>query len=226
MVKVHQIRLGFTNCYILEGLDIIMVDGGPPGKIDSFVKHLNALDIIPEAIKLLIATHGHIDHIGTAADIKKLTGAEIAIHESERDYIEKGTVSIPPGVNFWGSFLVKLIKVLSSDFQCHNTEVDIVLDSNDFNLSAYGVPGKVIHTPGHSKGSVSILLDTGEAFVGDLVMNAFPLTLRPGPPVFAEDIFQAQASLTALINKGAEILYPSHGQPFPARKIYRNLKFR
>ena len=55
-------------------------------------------------------------------------------------------------------------------------------------LAGYGIPGKIIYTPGHSMGSVSVLLDNGEAFVGDLAMNEFPLRLSPGLPIFAEDM--------------------------------------
>ena len=61
------------------------------------------------------------------------------------------------------------------------SEIDAVI----FDLG--GVALKVIHTPGHSSGSVSILLETRDVFVGDLAMNKFPLRLTPGLPIFAED---------------------------------------
>jgi glyoxylase-like metal-dependent hydrolase (beta-lactamase superfamily II) len=79
-----------------------------------------------------------------------------------------------------------------------------------------GAPGKAIHTPGHSAGSVSVLLDSGEAFVGDLAMNGFPLRLTPGFPIFAEDMAKLRESWQLLLAQGARMIYPAHGKPFEA----------
>ena len=85
----------------------------------------------------------------------------------------------------WGNFLCVLMKTLFTPFRTIKpADVDIVLDNNEFSLADYGIAGKVIYTPGHSSGSVSVLLDTGEAFVGDLAMNTLPMKFSPGLPVF------------------------------------------
>jgi hydroxyacylglutathione hydrolase len=103
-------------------------------------------------------------------------------------------------------------------------EVDIVLEDRAFSLVDYGIPGKILPTPGHSRGSVSVLLETGEAFVGDLAMNLFPLRLGPGLPIFAEDIRQVRQSWTLLLYEGAKMIYPAHGRPFPADVIRKALR--
>ena len=103
------------------------------------------------------------------------------------------------------------------------TDVDIVLGNDDFSLRDYGIPGTVIYTPGHSSGSVSILLDTGDVFVGDLAMNKFPLRLSPGLPIFAEDSNQLKESWKLLLGKGAKTIYPAHGKPFSAEIIKKAL---
>jgi glyoxylase-like metal-dependent hydrolase (beta-lactamase superfamily II) len=83
-----------------------------------------------------------------------------------------------------------------------------------------GVPGllkafpKIIYTPGHSLGSVSVLLNTGDAFVGDLAMSAFPACLSPGLTIFADDFQKLKKSCQVLIDKGAKRIYPAHGKPF------------
>jgi len=61
-----------------------------------------------------------------------------------------------------------------------------------------------------------VLLDNGEAFVGDLAMNQFPLCLRPGPPIFADDLGLVRRSWELLLERGAGMIYPAHGKPFPA----------
>jgi hypothetical protein len=66
--------------------------------------------------------------------------------------------------------------------------VDIVAGDEEISLVEYGIPGKVIHTPGYSLGSVSVLLENGEAFVGDLAMNMVPLRLKPGLPIFGDSL--------------------------------------
>jgi glyoxylase-like metal-dependent hydrolase (beta-lactamase superfamily II) len=63
------------------------------------------------------------------------------------------------------------------------------------------------------------LLDTGEAFVGDLAMNRFPLRLSPGLPIFAEDQAAVVESWRSLLDQGATTVYPAHGKPFPAEVI-------
>jgi glyoxylase-like metal-dependent hydrolase (beta-lactamase superfamily II) len=100
-------------------------------------------------------------------------------------------------------------------------EVDVPLGDEGLSLSDYGIPGRVLYTPGHSSGSVSILLDSGEAFVGDLAMNTFPLRLSPGLPVLAEDPAAVIASWELLLEAGATEVYPAHGKPFPAEVMRR-----
>lgn len=80
-----------------------------------------------------------------------------------------------------------------------------------------------MYTPGHTMGSVSVLLETGDAFVGDLAMNGFPFRLRPGLTILAEDIQKVKESLRLLLDKGAKTVYPGHGKPFPADIIRRVL---
>jgi glyoxylase-like metal-dependent hydrolase (beta-lactamase superfamily II) len=81
------------------------------------------------------------------------------------------------------------------------------------------LPGEVIHTPGHSPGSVSLLLASGDCFVGDLAMNGLPLRRGPGLPVFADDLERVRRSWRMLLDRGARTVYPAHGRPFDAERI-------
>jgi glyoxylase-like metal-dependent hydrolase (beta-lactamase superfamily II) len=75
------------------------------------------------------------------------------------------------------------------------TTVDIILGDEAFSLAEFGIAGKVISTPGHSPGVVSVVLDTGDAFVGDLAMNAFPMCLSPSLPIFADDMQKVKGAM-------------------------------
>lgn len=90
-------------------------------------------------------------------------------------------------------------------------------------LTDYGIPGRVIYTPGHTAGSLSVLLDSGDAFVGCLAMNKLPFRLSPGLPIFAEDIQKVKESWKHLLGLGAKTVYPGHGEPFSADIIRKAL---
>ena len=91
-----------------------------------------------------------------------------------------------------------------------------MLEDEEYPLESYGIHGKVIYTPGHSSGSISLLLDTGDAFVGDLAMNVFPTRIGPGMPIFAENVNALKESWRLLLSSGAKQIYPAHGKPFNA----------
>jgi glyoxylase-like metal-dependent hydrolase (beta-lactamase superfamily II) len=77
--NIYPIPLGADHVYIVQGKGVIMIDGGVPKKAKAFIKGINKTPIKPTDIKLLILTHGHWDHIGSAKDIKEITGAKIAM---------------------------------------------------------------------------------------------------------------------------------------------------
>jgi len=223
-LQIHTIKLGFDQCYLIGDKDLIMIDAGQPNKRKQFLKKLANLGIKPEQIKLIIITHGHWDHIGSAKDIKELTGAKIAMHKNEKEWLEKSIINLPPGVTVWGKIFSKIMSLFKPLIKIPSTKVDIVLDNKSVSLNEYGIAGFIEFTPGHSSGSVSIILKTGEAFVGDLLMNKFPLRMSPGLPIFAEDLSKVKQSLELLLEKGIRKIYPAHGKSFNAYIIHKGLK--
>ena len=75
--SIHAIPLGIDSVYVVKDEGAVMIDGGAPKKCKAFLKGLDAIGIKPEEIQLIILTHGHWDHIGSAAEIKELTGAKV-----------------------------------------------------------------------------------------------------------------------------------------------------
>jgi hydroxyacylglutathione hydrolase len=222
--EIFKLKFGINHCYIIKGKDAIIIDGGPPKSEKSFLKKINSLSIRPDEIKLLVLTHGDPDHAGSAKEIKEKTGARIAIHEYDRINLEEARNNWPPGVTAWGkathSVLYPLfMKIISFS----PVQADIILRDEDFPLDQYGINGRIIYTPGHTSGSVSVLLDSGEAFVGCLAHNAFPFTFHPVLPIYAEDIAEIKKSWDILIRQGAKMIYPGHGNPFPVEKILKYL---
>ncbi len=221
-VAIHQIPLGITNCYLIRDKGTVLVDGGPPKNIRTFLKTLSSLAIEPREISLILLTHCHWDHIGSAAEIKTLTGAKLAIHRNGRDFMEKEGLKMvpPPATYLWGRLVrAATVRLPTAIAAYPRTTVDLVLGDDKFSLSDYGIDGSVIYTPGHSSDSVSLLLDTGEAFVGDLAMNGLPMRIGAGIPIFADDAGAVRESWRMLIDMGAKVFYPAHGKPFAADRL-------
>ncbi|MDY6790014.1 MAG: MBL fold metallo-hydrolase [Thermodesulfobacteriota bacterium] len=222
-IEIYPIRLGADYCYVIKDKGAIMIDGGTPGKGGKFIKSIKKTSLTSEEIRLIILTHGHWDHIGSAKDIKEITGAKIAMHKLEKEWLEKSLKPLPPGVTRWGRSFAKILALFMPLIHFPATDVDITLGDEEFSLIEFGISGKVIHTPGHSQGSVSVLLETGDAFVGDMAMNGFPLRFNPGLPILAEDLKKVNESWKMLLEMGAKTIYPAHGNSFSAEIIQKAL---
>jgi len=218
-IDIISISLGFDQCYVLKGEGVVVVDSGEPKKGAVFASTLEKKGIRLQDVKLVILTHGHWDHIGSASEIKSLTGASLAMHKAEVHWLENSLTPLPPGITAWGRIFILLHSLFMPFIKVPPSKVDLVIDDDGLSLADYGIPGRVVYTPGHSSGSVTVMLDTGEAFVGDLAMNKFPLCFSPSLPIFADDPSAVISSWRKLIQLGASTVYPAHGKPFPVTVI-------
>lgn len=127
----------------------------------------------------------------------------------------------PKWIGRWAWFvnntMVRLIMFLYP--KAEPVKADLAVGDEGLPLDDYGIPGRILYTPGRTVGSLNVLLDSGEAFVGDLAMNKFPLRRNPGLPVLADDIEKVKDSWRNLMALGAVTVYPGHGKPFPIRVI-------
>jgi len=215
--------LGFVNCYLIRQEGLIIVDAGLPNKGKSFLKKLNDLSIEPKDVSLILITHGHLDHIGSIGELRALTSCKIAVSEYEKDWLELGLKPISPAISLLGKTMNIFSKAYTSFVKSTPTSVDLVLNDDELSLESYGIYGKVIYTPGHSPGSMSLLLDTGDAFVGDLVVNGLPLRIGPGMPHSAVDVVAVKESWRLILDKGAKHIFPGHGKPFRAEELEKAL---
>lgn len=215
-VEIIPISLGIVTGYVLKAARVIAIDAGPPGKAGQFARGLARAGIRPSDVQLIVLTHGHWDHVGSARDLKTLTGAKLAMHEADRACLEQSLILLPPGTTTWGKAFIAIERLFLPRITIPAATVDVILGKEPLPLLEYGLPGRILYTPGHSPGSVSVLLDSGEAFVGDLAMNGFPLRRGPGLPIIAEDRAAVIDSWHRLLDAGARKIYPAHGKPFPA----------
>lgn len=219
-VRIDTIRVGVTNTYLLRDRGSVVVDPGGPRRGRAVVRKLNALLASSPAVRLLVATHGHFDHIGAAAEVRAALGAPLAVHRADAEWVRTALWVWPRALTPWGKAMRGVLGPLFRRvLRYEPTEPDIVVDDDGLDLEPYGISGRIVPTPGHSPGSVSVVLPTGEAFVGDLAMNGPPMCLGPSFGIFAHQPEQVPASWKKLLDLGVRTVYPAHGRPFAASLI-------
>ncbi|HLO15997.1 MAG TPA: MBL fold metallo-hydrolase [Anaerolineales bacterium] len=154
---MNIVNVGYdsTNYYLI---DIkggkLLVDCGWPGTLPKFMAQLKRKGISIKEIKYLLVTHFHPDHAGLTQELKNL-GIKLILLESQID-------SIAPFTAFFKGKDFPYVEVTQNDNLLLKLE-----DSRKF-LSSIGITGEIISTPGHSDDSVTLILDEGFAFIGDL----------------------------------------------------------
>ncbi len=223
MTVIHGISLGAARVYLIKGRKgYVLVDAGSKGKEELFFNKLRHLGISPGDIELIIITHVHYDHVGGLAVIKDECKCPVLVHQTESVLLEKAQVVIPPPGTLFGRLFLYLGQIINVDasFTAVKPEIQI---SDDYKLNDYGIEGAVYWTPGHSKGSLSVIMNNGEAIIGDLAVNLLISVF----PIFAEDRNEIFRSWGKILDRGAKIIYPSHGPwPFGAKKIVSELARR
>ena len=222
-VEVHRLPVGITNCYLIKERGLILVDAGMSQKAELLRKKLQALSISPKDVSLIVVTHAHWDHIGSLSEWKKLTGCKVAVNLREREWVEKPLKPQPRALSLWGVLVSLFSRMMAATGRFSGTPVDLTLQDDGTSLEPFGISGKVLYTPGHTRGSMSVLLDTGDAFVGDLAMNGPLLRFGPGMPSVGDDPKAVKTSWRLLLDSGAKKIYPAHGKPFGADVLRKKL---
>lgn len=218
LYSIITIPMGHSNSFLIvsEGRGIL-VDAGYPGKIKNLQialerNHLGFPDIV-----LVVLTHTHYDHVGCLAEIKEKSGAKILVHTAEKEFLEKGATPFPRGTSWFS----KIISRIGNTFMLSKSRYQPVVSSdivvNDiYDLGKYISRAKIIPTPGHTAGSISLVIENEAAFVGDTLFNVIPGTVFPP---FADDVPELLKSWKVLIDSGCRTYYPGHGKPITLQKL-------
>ncbi len=217
---VRQLPFGYVNAYLVTGERPILVDAGTQGAEQKILKTLKALGFTPDELALIVVTHGHTDHFGSVDRLKELTGAPVAIHRRDVDALQNGTMQLRPRTILGRVFtLFGQEGKMVPEFVARGPEI---LVEGERSLTDFGIDGAIIPTPGHTAGSISVWLSSGEVIVGDLLMALNRKT--PGWPIFADDMEQVRASVAALLSRSPTRIYLGHGGPFTPESVRKLLE--
>jgi glyoxylase-like metal-dependent hydrolase (beta-lactamase superfamily II) len=195
MSKTTIVNVGYrsTNYWVISaGSSRLLVDIGWPGSLGMMLSNLKRMDIPLKEIKYALATHYHIDHAGLGQELKQ-EGVPLLVMDVQ--------VSAIPLMKTWTKPQDHYLEITPQG----NTVIPI--SESRALLEKIGILGEIVHTPGHSDDSVSLLLDDGSVFTGDLTHPAF---------IGTEDAATVNESWRLLRARGATRVYPGHG---PVRQI-------
>ncbi len=161
--RVQTIRTRLSNCFVVEAdSGVVLIDAGAAGDADTI------LEVIGDRrLNLILITHAHFDHYGSAAEIRRRSRAPIAIHEADTEHMQRGETHLGI-VRGRGKIAAALLPLAERFYDPEPTKADIHLhDGAD--LGNFGLDAVVVHTPGHTIGSCSLICGEEAAFVGDLL---------------------------------------------------------
>lgn len=220
-IEIHCVRMGYSNSVILKnGNFIVIVDTGVSGYIHKFGQMFKTLNILPTQTGIIVLTHTHYDHTGNLPGLTELTGAKVLVHRFENENLKTGFIPIPRGNGPYSTLISRLGRTIVPKFASPKPFKAHLINENEFDLSPFGIDGKVISTPGHTVGSQSVIL--GKKLIsGDTFIN-----LKNGImfPHFADDPVTLLKTWENLFSLGIEKVYPGHGVPFAIEKVYPEYK--
>ncbi len=205
--RIARVLAGRSNVFLIShGGKNILVDTSPGGRWKRLDAKLHKLGI--ERLDALVLTHAHYDHAGNAARLQEKYEAKVIVHIAEGPCLAKGENIGTHGTNALTRLIIaSLGKLFARRLHYEPCRSDIQVDPS-FDLREFGFKAYALHTPGHTAGSLSVIVDDEIALVGDAMFGVFPGSVFPP---YAEDAGQLVASWGRLLATHCRLFLPAHG---------------
>ena len=217
--RVTRIALPICNVFLIQGTRSVLVDTGRPTDAARIESSLAQHGVRLSDISLFLHTHGHWDHCGSTAEFARKHSAPIAIHRADAELMRHGTNGDLKPTNLTSRVFFSLL-----NRPYPGVEPTLLLDG-EYDLAPFGVAAKVVPTPGHTAGSISVVTAEGEVIVGDLFMGGYfggrLLPRRPGYHYFADDLGLVRHSIQGLLNLKLRQFHVGHGGPLDPARVAR-----
>ena len=212
-----RIRGAISNCYLLLGERPVLVDTGAPGDLQRILAALRNHGVEPAQLALIFLTHGHSDHAGGAAELKRRSGAQIALHTADAPLARSGRNGVLAPQDTLGRIVRPFV-----DEEFEPFEPDLLF-RDGFSLEPHGVKGSVLATPGHTPGSASVVLGSGEAIIGDVLRGSLVWPNKARDHYFCNDPELNRRSIMRLAREGLLRCHPGNFGSFPGSELHRFL---
>lgn len=207
MLTIKPIKAG-SNCYLLTDNDSsILIDAGLGGNLTKILRECEDYNM-----KLIVLTHGHIDHIENAAVLANEWEVPIAMNEADIRLIQNNLAGGMESKGFLGGIVRVFSEMSAKNAQIEGFVPEVLLREGD-RLNDYGIDATIVELPGHTAGSIGVLCDN-KLFVGDALMNMF----GPGVSLLYEDREQMLTSAKRISSMGDLEIYFGHGKMVSNRK--------
>jgi glyoxylase-like metal-dependent hydrolase (beta-lactamase superfamily II) len=214
-MQVQRIEVRETNCYLVQGHGgVVLIDPGPPGSAQAVIAGAQAAGVEPAGVRLILVSHGHLDHYGASAEIKAWCGAPVAAHPIAPEFSRERRNALPPAQTLRGSLVRWFYLLLAPLTRLAPLETDVDLEDGA-DLSPYGLEARTVHLPGHSPGSLGVLTAEDDLFSGDLFVNY----AVPSQPIYLSDSKAWQRSYQRIQGLAPRTVYVGHGEPFPGTAL-------
>ncbi len=200
---------GRSNVFLVSREDHhILIDTSTKPGYRTIRKTLDSVISDGGKAEALILTHAHMDHAANAAKIKAAYPIKLIAHRDDLPHFTDGTNPEVRGTRPFIRFITDTFeKPLSRMMRYSPVEIDIVMDDR-YDLNPLGINGYIIHTPGHTPGSISVIVDDEIALVGDAM---FGVSRNSVFPPFALDVKAMVQSWKVLLDTNCSTFLPSHG---------------
>jgi len=202
---IHLIpRIRGANSYLIQVDEgITVVDTGMPGNTSKILEYVESIGRHSSDVKTIVLTHSDIDHVGSTAKLKDATRAEVAIHEADAPRLsgEKELKKVNGAMGL-------VLRVIGSFIRFQRLKADTLLKDSDVISGLI-----VIHTPGHTDGSICLYLPGRALFVGDALATDPKRTLSLPRKATCADFKLAKESLRKIAPLEYSVLLPGHGPP-------------
>lgn len=219
---IIRINLVVANVYIVRGRRTVLVDTGAETSAGWIMRAMNQHGVSPNELSMILLTHAHVDHAGSARRLRDRLGAPVAVHQADAAMLRRGDNGITQTL---GREAVVIKYFMDHPFP--SLEADIHLDQST-DLRSYGLDARLLHTPGHTAGSISLLFDDGDAIAGDVlrggVMGGAFLASKPAYPYFLPSMDDKPVlldSVQKLLDDGARRFLVGHGGPLKRDAVQR-----
>jgi len=217
---IIQVKMVKSNAYLIPSRNgYVLVDTGVKGKEKFIKKILEKNNASFKDIELIIVTHVHYDHVGSLSILKSLTNAKVMVHRKEYELLASGVSDSPKGtMKISKAISIIANKVTKGTFE--GVKADILVDDT-YDLSIFGINGGVIHTPGHTIGSICILIEEDHLICGDTFFNVLKNSVYPPFANIEKELLKSWIRIKEINPK---LFYPGHGEMFYKRKFIKNLE--